>query len=163
MKILITILLGITVLFYSVSAQETEEDTVNPLGIIIHLDREISALFDAYLQAVPQCPISKGNEANNWIIDIALLRAKFAYTLALNFPQSPDSTLTNAWIDYLDASLQYIEVFSVIQKTYHSSVDSIVSVALENELILCDSLWSVRETDLFQILAEKGITYEQSE
>ena len=158
-------MLGILVFFPAAYAQEGEDDSVNPLGAIIHLDREIAALFDAYFQAVPSCPVNESIEVNNWIMDIALLRASFAYRNAIYLPHSPDSIVNNAWVNYLDASLEYITLFSTIQKIYHNTVlpDSTVCVNIENELLLCDSLWSIRETELFQILAEKGITYEQSE
>lgn len=162
-KLLIT-LVGIVILSASVITQESgEDDIINPLPVIINLDREISALFDAYLQAVPRCPMEEGSEVDNWIIDLAFLRANKAYQYAVYLPHSPDSILNTAWMNYLNASLQYIEIFAVIQKAYHNTVDSAASVYLENELILCDSIWSVSETALFQILAEKGITYEQSE
>ncbi len=128
--------------------------------VLLDLDREVSGLLDAYLEAIPACPPDEGDRVRPWLLDVAWLRA----SATLERAEGVDPSLmgpgfpAEEWTVWIDLSRDCLETFREIQVAYHSDVlpDSATCVALEDELLMRDSLWSARERILVELLAEEG-------
>lgn len=129
------------------------------LNLILNLDREMAGLLDAYLEAIPECPVTAETPVRLWVLDVAWLRASAAINVAESFnTQSMNSeNLREVWNCYLRSSREYLNLFSIIQRTYHDEIlpESLLCVQLEEQLLEYDSLWSLDESILFELLAEE--------
>lgn len=129
------------------------------MQLIINLDREISGLFDAYLEAVPECPAYPDTPVRLWVLDLAWLRAEAAIDEVeiLNTGATFSDSTAEAWSAYFLSSKEYLRVFSVILGTYHQTdvPESTVCIALESELLDIDSMWRINETELFELFVEE--------
>ena len=129
------------------------------MQFIVNFDREISGLMDAYLEAVPECPVYPDTPVRLWVLDLAWIRANGAICEAETLAAVFSDSIAEAWLSYLDASAAYLSVFSDIQRTYHETVvpDHSVCIELENELLIADSLWRHYEMTLFKMFTEEEI------
>lgn len=129
------------------------------MQLIMNLDREISGLLDAYLEAVPECPVYPDTPVRLWVLDLAWLRAEAAIDEfeRLNTGATFSDSTAEAWSAYLLSSKEYLRVFSVIQGTYHQAgvPESTVCIELESELLSIDSLWRINETELLELFVEE--------
>ncbi|MCD4847786.1 MAG: hypothetical protein K8R76_06315 [Candidatus Aegiribacteria sp.] len=160
MKIL-SVILYISSLLISAGSAQAQRLSDSCLDVIVDLDREMAGLLDAYLEAVPECPITPETPVRIWVLDVAWLRANAALDIAetLDIHTISSDNLSEAWTGYLNSSQQYLNVFRIIQKTYHEDIlpDSYLCIELENQLLEYDSLWSLEETTFFELLAEEEI------
>jgi len=125
------------------------------------MDREIEGLLDAYLEAVPECPVHPDTPVRLWVLDLAWLRADAVINEAetLNTGSFLSGSTMEVWSEYLFSSKEYLNVFLEIQQAYHNTdvPDSILCIELENELLNIDSIWSVDETNLFESFVEEEV------
>jgi hypothetical protein len=138
-------------------AAQTRIPEPHIMQFIVNFDREISGLLDAYLEAVPECPVYSDTPVRLWVLDLAWIRADAAINEAeILVTVFTDSTAA-AWLSYLSSSAAYLRAFSDIQRTYHETVvpDPSVCIELENELLLADSLWRIDEMNLFELFTEE--------
>jgi len=127
------------------------------MQLIIDLDREIAGLLDVYLEAVPECPVDPDTPLRLWVLDLAWLRADAALSrIDLSLTGVPDN-VQDEWSAYLLSGQEYLRVFSEIQRTYHQTAvpDSSICIMLENDLLYVDSMWRIREKELFELFAEE--------
>ncbi len=129
------------------------------MQFIVNFDREISGLMDAYLEAVPECPVYPDTPVRLWVLDLAWIRADAAISEAETLVTVFSDSIAEAWSSYLDSSTEYLRAFSEIQRTYHETVvpDHSVCIELENELLIADSLWRHYEMNLFKMFTEEEI------
>lgn len=131
------------------------------IAVLIELDREMSGLLDAYLEAVPECPVHPDTPIRLWVIDLAWLRAEAAIqrAVALPPPVAPADSAGDCWSDYLAAADEYFNVFSQVQRVYHGVTlpGSTLCLELENSLIVADSIWHLSEMTLFETIAEEDL------
>ncbi len=127
------------------------------MQFIVNFDREISGLLDAYLEAVPECPVYPDTPVRLWVLDLAWIRADAAICEAETLVTVFSDSIAVAWLSYLDSSAAYLRVFSEIQRTYHETPvpDHSVSIELEDELLIADSLWRYYEMNLFKMFTEE--------
>ncbi len=161
MMIRLSVILYISALLVSAGSAEAQRSSDPCFDIIVNFDREMAGLLDAYLEAVPECPITPETPVRVWVLDVAWLRASAALDTAetLDIHSISSYNFSEAWTSYLHSSQQYLNVFRIIQKTYHEDIlpDSHVCIELENQLLEYDSLWSLEETVFFELLAEEVI------
>ncbi|MCK5117768.1 MAG: hypothetical protein KAR44_14320 [Candidatus Aegiribacteria sp.] len=129
------------------------------MQFIVNFDREISGLLDAYLEAVPECPVYPDTPVRLWVLDLAWIRADAAITEAETLITVFSDSTEEVWLSYLDSSAAYLNVFSEIQRTYHlpDVPDSSICIELENELLIADSLWRIDEMKFFALFTEEEI------
>lgn len=156
--LLILILALIPVAGKAVAAHLPEPRTMQ---LIVDTDREIAGLLDAYLEAVPECPVYPDTPIRLWVLDLAWLRADAAISeikLINEGAVFSDSTV-DVWEAYLFSSTEYLRVFSEIQRIYHQTnvPDGAVCIELESMLLNIDSLWHIHETRLFELFAEEEV------
>jgi len=127
------------------------------MQFIVNFDREISGLLDAYLEAVPECPVYPDTPVRLWVLDLAWIRADAAITEAETLKTVFSDSTEEVWLSYLDSSSEYLMVFSVIQRTYHQEEvpESSVCIELENALLIADSIWRIDEMKLFELFTEE--------
>jgi len=130
------------------------------LEFLRNFDTEIAGLLDAYLEAVPECPLREDTPVRLWVIDTAWIRANGALETALSIDTrgfGSDFPVLE-WETYLSASGDYLEVFGTVQKAYHlvPPPDGPGSLELEMHLLRADSLWRMAELNLYERLAEEG-------
>ncbi len=127
------------------------------MQFIVNFDREISGLLDAYLEAVPECPVYPDTPVRLWVLDLAWIRADAAINEAEALGSVFSDSTAEAWSSYLNSSKEYLRVFSDIQKTYHQTgvPECSVCIELENRLLIADSLWRIDETELFELFTEE--------
>jgi len=120
---------------------------------IVNFDREISGLLDAYLEAVPECPVYPDTPIRLWVLDLAWIRADAAIQEAETIGMLMSDSLAALWSLYLESSREYLSLFGDIQNTYHQSgtPDSAICIELETELLKADSLWRSNEMKLFEL------------
>jgi hypothetical protein len=130
------------------------------LDFLRDLDIEVAGLLDAYLEAVPECPVRSDTPIRLWVLDVAWLRVSGILDTALELDShafGPDFP-SREWEVYLQASSSFLTVFGTISETYHldSVPDSTRCIELETDLLRADSLWRETESNLFLRLAEEG-------
>ncbi len=127
------------------------------MQFIVNFDREISGLLDAYLEAVPECPVYPDTPVRLWVLDLAWIRADAAISEAETLITVFSDSTEVVWLSYLDSSAEYLRVFSKIQRTYHQTdvPDSSICIELENELLIADSLWRIDEMKFFELFTEE--------
>ena len=142
-----------------ICSAEAQQLSDSYIDVIVNLDREMAGLLDAYLEAVPECPITSETPVRLWLLDVAWLRAAAALDSAetLDIHSISSHDLAEAWTSYLNASQQYLNVFRTIQIAYREVIppDSEVCIELENQLLEYDSLWSLKEAVFFELFAEE--------
>ena len=143
------------------AAKTVEAQLAEPrsMQLIVNLDREISGLLDAYLEAVPECPVHPDTPVRLWVLDLAWLRADAAIDEAetLLYGSLPSDSAAEAWTSYLASSIEYLNVFSEIQRTYHQTAvpESTICIELENSILYTDSVWRTDEIKLFELFAKE--------
>lgn len=127
------------------------------MQFIVNFDREISGLLDAYLEAVPECPVYPDTPVRLWVLDLAWIRADAAITEAETLITVFSGSTEEIWLSYLDSSVEYLRVFSDIQRTYHLAdvPERSVCIELENALLTADSLWRIDEMKFFELFTEE--------
>ncbi len=127
------------------------------MQFLANFDREISGLFDAYLEAVPECPVYSDTPVRLWVLDLAWIRADAAINEAETLNSMFTESTSEVWLSYLNSSKEYLRVFSDIQRTYHQTCvpESSVCIELENGLLTADSLWRIDEMKLFELFTEE--------
>ncbi len=155
----LSVILYMSVLLIMICSAEAQQLSDSYLDVIVNFDREMAGLLDAYLEAVPECPITPETPVRMWLLDAAWLRAAAALDTAetLDIHLNSSYNLAEAWTSFLNSSQQYLNVFRTIQTTYHEDIlpDSEVCIELENQLLEYDSLWSLEEAVFFELLAEE--------
>lgn len=130
------------------------------LEFLRNFDTEVASLLDAYLEAVPECPIREDTPVRLWVIDTAWIRTSGALETALSIDTrgAEAGFPVPEWEDYLSATGDYLEAFGTVQEAYHSvpPPDGPGSLGLEADLLRADSLWRVAEFNLYERLAEEG-------
>lgn len=146
-------------LFLPVEAQTSETGIPEPhiMQFIVNFDREISGLLDAYLEAVPECPVYPDTPVRLWVLDLAWIRADAAINEAESLRAVFPDSIAEVWSSYLNSSKEYLRVFSVIQRTYHQIdvPESSICLELEHELLIADSIWRIEEINLFELFTEE--------
>ena len=129
------------------------------MEFIVNFDREIAGLLDAYLEAVPECPVYPETPVRLWVLDLAWIRADAAITEAETLIAIFSDSTAEMWLSYLTSSKEYLRVFSDIQRTYHQAdvPEHSVCIELENQLLSADSLWRIDEMKLFELFTEEDI------
>lgn len=154
-----TILLILILALLPVEGNTAEVRIPEPqvIQFIVNFDREISGLLDAYLEAVPECPVYPDTPVRLWVLDLAWIRADAAINEAEALITIFSDSTAEVWSSYLNSSKEYLEVFSNIQRTYHQTgvPESSVCIELENELLIADSLWRIDEMKLFVLFTEE--------
>lgn len=158
------------ILFYALilaimpcAVNAVEHRLLEPLtmDLIIDLDREISGLLDAYLEAVPECPVYSDTPLRLWVLDLAWLRADAAIKEieTLNAEVVFSDSTAEVWSAFLISSKEYLSVFSEIQGIYHRTgvPESTVCIKLESELLNIDSLWRLDEIELFELSVKEEV------
>ncbi len=144
-----SIILCTSFLLFSVGSANAQRLNDSCFDVIVDFDREMAGLLDAYLEAVPECPITPETPVRIWVLDVAWLRASAALSTAaaLDIHSISSADISEAWTGYLHSSQQYLNVFRIIQKTYHEDIlpESHLCIELENQLLEYDSLWSLEE------------------
>lgn len=157
----LSVTLYISALIISVGSAQAHQLSDSCLDVIMDFDREMAGLLDAYLEAVPECPITPETPVRVWVLDVAWLRASAALEIAetLDINSISSDNLSEAWAGYLHSSQQYLNVFRIIQKIFHEDTlpESHLCIELENQLLEYDSVWSLKETVFFELLAEEEI------
>ncbi|OPL19457.1 MAG: hypothetical protein AVO35_10590 [Candidatus Aegiribacteria sp. MLS_C] len=130
------------------------------LQVLADLDREVSGLLDAYLEAVPECPVRSDTPIRVWVLDLAWLRAGAAIDSLLGMDAEeflPDSQL-NVWRDFTSSTESIFRIYSDIQSLYHTTSlpDSLTCIEMEDRLITADSTWRHAQMTLLDILSEEG-------
>lgn len=130
--------------------------------LLVDLDREVSGLLDAYLEAVPECPVMPDTPLRLWLLDLAWLRAEAAIDELMELDGEAlfsDDSSRIVWTEYVTLTGNLFNVFSEIQTAYHGPglPDSALSVELEVRLLEADSAWRRSEMVLFELLSEEGI------
>ena len=135
-------------------------DEAFTLDFLLTLDREVSGLLDAYLEAIPECPVSMDTPLRLWVLDAAWLRTRAVLDHAASVLPGDDPPVfpMESWEAYLARSEGYLDVFRSIQVSYHEEPipDSIHSVEMELRILEADSVWRNAEQELFTRLAEEG-------
>lgn len=131
------------------------------VALLVDLDREVSGLLDAYLEAVPECPVLQDTPLRVWLLDLAWLRAGAAIDELMELDVDallPDDSSRVVWTEYVTLTGDLYDVFSEIQSAYHGPrlPDSGLSVGLEVMLLEADSAWRRSEMALFELLSEEG-------
>jgi len=127
------------------------------VDFLAHLDRELSGLLDAYLEAVPECPVHPDTPLRLWVLDLAWLRAKSAVDSLLMIDGTAFTTDSLLWSRFVSGTLDLFEVFSGIQEVYHETDvpgDS-MCIKLEDMLISADSTWRHYETVLLDSISKE--------
>ena len=131
----------------------------DPYFIIVvdRMDREMSGLLDAYLEAVPECPVREDTPVRIWLLDLAWLRATSSMRAAASYPLPEKEGLEEAWSTYLKTSAEFLSVFRNVRDVYSEGLfsDSSLSLELERRLISADSLWQTAEVHLLNTFAEE--------
>ena len=157
----LSVILCISAVLISVRPAQAQQLSDSCLDVIVNFDREMAGLLDAYLEAVPECPITLETPVRVWVLDVAWLRASAALGTAetLDIHSISSADVSEAWAGYLHSSQQYLNVFRIIQKTCHEDIlpESHLCIELENQLLEYDSLWSLEETEFFELLAKEEI------
>jgi len=129
------------------------------LEFLLALDREVSGLLGAYLEAVPECPVRNDTPIRLWVLDAAWLRTRAVLDEAKDIEHDAASEFpVHYWEVYLTRSREYLEVFGSLQRRYHEDTlpDSALCVQMELQILEADSLWSIAELNLFVRLTEEG-------
>lgn len=123
--------------------------------LLIGLDREVSGLMDAYLEAVPECPVREDTPVRLWLLDLAAFRASAAISRIHGAPRDgvPEADLKS----YLASCESYIRLYAGLQEFYHGGGydDPARSMELESLLIRADSVWLAAGAALFGAMGEK--------
>ncbi|MBD3277534.1 MAG: hypothetical protein GF388_04465 [Candidatus Aegiribacteria sp.] len=138
----------------------SEPSTGFSTEFLVNMDREISGILDAYLEAVPECPVRIDTPLRLWVLDLSWLRAEAVLEEAEAMGvQGISDTLRTVWNEYLSASRNCFRVLSEIQRIYHqpSLPPESLSIELENELLQADSVWRIAEERLFELIAENEV------
>lgn len=127
------------------------------MRFIVNFDREISGLLDAYLEAVPECPVYPDTPVRLWVLDLAWIRVDAAINEAEALGSVFSDSTAEAWSSYLNSSREYLGVFSDIQMTYHLTVvpECSACIELENRLLIADSLWRIDEMEFFELFTKE--------
>jgi len=144
------LLIQLVLLPMLVSAQVSQ----GSLQFLSDVHREISGLLDAYLEGIPECPPRADTPIRLWVIDLAWLRAEAALEELRLFDPAQLPVPDSVWNGYLQAAQSYFATFTRLQQLYHASAlpDSSACILMENSIITADSIWQLRETDLYQSL-----------
>lgn len=129
------------------------------LQVLLDVDREVSGLLDAYLEAVPECPVRSDTPIRLWVLDLAWLRAGAAIDSLLELDPVgflPESRL-DAWMEFTANTEGLFRVYTEVQRLYHgtSLPDSSTCVELEDRLINADSTWRHAQMTLLEYLSEE--------
>ena len=123
--------------------------------LLMGLDREVSGLMDAYLEAVPECPVREDTPVRLWLLDLAAFRASAAISRLHAAPCDgvPEAALKS----YLASCESYIRLYAGLQEFYHGGGydDPARSMELESLLIRADSVWLASGAALFGAMGEK--------
>ncbi len=135
---------------------QTEAD-LHFITVVDRMDREMSGLLDAYLEAVPECPVREDTPVRIWLLDLAWLRATGSMRNAASFPLPEIEGLEEAWFRYLETSAEFLSVFRYVRDVYSEGFfpDSSLSVELERRLISADSLWQAAEVHFLNTYSEE--------
>jgi hypothetical protein len=127
------------------------------IGTIDRMDREMSGLLDAYLEAVPECPVRADTPVRIWVMDLAWIRATAAFDEAYGLRPSLPPDQLEAWNAYLKSSSAYLALFRSVRDVYSAAglPDSSLSLEMETQLIDMDSLWLESEAGLLAIYSEE--------
>ncbi len=127
------------------------------ITVVDRMDREMSGLLDAYLEAVPECPVREDTPVRIWLLDLAWLRATGSMRDAASFSLPEIEGLEEAWSRYLKTSAEFLSVFRYIRYVYSKGIfpDSSLSLELERRLLSADSLWQTAEVHLLNTFAEE--------
>jgi hypothetical protein len=133
-------------------------DVMEPL---VMLDREVSGLLDAYLEAVPECPVRQDTPLRMWVLDLAWLRADAAIDEVMNVDYSElftDNQMV-VWDEFRLRTKALFDVYTEVQRVYHESSppDTGLSIRLEDSLLEADSLWRESEMILFETISEEEL------
>ncbi len=143
---------------YPADAQVPDSQT---MSFLMDMNREIEALLDAYLEAIPECPVHPDTPVRLWVLDLAWLRADavISEAVTLNTASLFSESTIKAWTEYLLSSKEYLNVFLEIQQVYHDAdvPDSALCIELENKLLNIDSIWNIDETNLFKSFVEEEV------
>ena len=129
------------------------------LSLIDRMDREMSGLYDAYLEAIPECPVLEDTPIRLWLLDLAWLRASGGLTTALAFAPPEEAGLDEAWHAYISTSVDYMTDFRRVRDIYARDFlpDTSLSIDLERMLFNTDSIWQLSEEVLLNTFAEKEL------
>jgi len=129
------------------------------ISLIDRMDREISGLFDGYLEAVPECPVLEDTPLRIWLLDLAWLRASGILTTARALPPLYDEDMEEAWHAYITTSEDYLKCFRHVRDIYARDFlpDTSLSIDLERMLFNADSIWQLSEEALLNTFAEKEL------
>ena len=126
----------------------------------MNTDREVAGLLDAYLEAVPECPVRPDTPIRVGVLDLAWLRADAAMEQldGLDIARHIPDTMAYVWTEYIASTRRLLDVFTEVQEAYHGPVlpESLLCMELEDRLIRADSIWRRSERALFELLAEEG-------
>jgi len=137
------------------AAPDSEE--IAFISLIDRMDREMSGLFDGYLEAVPECPVLEDTPIRIWLLDLAWLRASGTLTTARAFSSPDDADLEEVWHTYIATSANYLKCFRHVRNIYARGFlpDTSLSIDLERMLFNADSIWQLSEEALLNTFAEK--------
>lgn len=146
----------IMLLCLSTAARSTPVDP----RVLSEMDREVSGLLDAYLEAVPECPLRPDTPLRLWVLDLAWLRAGAAIdsVLKMDPPQQLADSQLGSWADFVGCTGDLFDVYTTVQRAYHGPTlpDSSECILLEDHLIRADSIWCHSERVLLELLSEEG-------
>ena len=128
-------------------------------GDLLLLDSGMAGLFDAYLEAVPECPAREDTPVRFWLLDLAGSRASAALRNSVHLlGRTRDRDLRSALKSYLWTCSAYLDSFSDVRDMYRApgAPDSAGAVGAEDGLFERDQAWLDAGSALFALLAEEG-------
>lgn len=128
-------------------------------GDLLLLDSGMAGLFDAYLEAVPECPARDDTPVRFWLLDLAGSRASAGLRNAVRLlRRTRDSDLRSALKSYLWTCSAYLDSFSDVREMYRAPAppDSAGAMEAEDGLFERDEAWLDAGSALFALLAEEG-------
>ena len=151
---------AITVLFALLCLSAAARSVPVDPQVLSEMDREVSGLLDAYLEAVPECPARPDTPLRLWVLDLAWLRAGAAIdsVLKMDPPQHLADSQMSTWVEFVNCTGELFDVYTTVQRAYHGQTlpDSSECILLEDSLIRADSIWCHSERVLLELLSEEG-------
>jgi hypothetical protein len=128
-----------------------------PPAALVQLDREMGGMLDAYLEAVPECPVMEDTPVRLWLLDLALVRAEGAYRRAFSEPPPSDGDLRAAVKRYLSSCEAYLAVFTEVRDALRAgSPGPEECERAERGILSADSSWTGAGSRLFGLILEEG-------
>jgi hypothetical protein len=149
--------MGIAIVLALLQPLPQADTGIDFITVIDRMDREMSGLLDAYLEAVPECPVREDTPVRIWLMDLAWLRASGTVRESSGIRLYLSGDLLAAWQTYLKNSSRYLTLFRSVRDVYNRDdlPDSSLSLELETQLMDMDSLWHESEALLLNIYAEE--------